>query len=111
MLWHLFQFNMFAVIQTGGKQFLVKEGDKIKVETLGTEEGKKHVFERVLALSTDDKALDLGTPFLNVKVEGKVLSHGRYDKVRTVKKKAKKRYERTQGHKQSYTEVEIVKIS
>jgi large subunit ribosomal protein L21 len=101
---------MFAVIQTGGKQYIVREGDKIKVEKLDAEEGKKHIFERVLAISADEKAIELGTPFLDKQVEGTILTQGKHKKIRVFKMKPKKRYQRTQGHKQRYTEVEIVKI-
>jgi large subunit ribosomal protein L21 len=102
--------KMFAVIQTGGKQFIVREGEKVKVEKLDAEEGAKHIFERVLAVSKDDKSLEVGAPFLDKKVEAKVLDQGHHKKLRVFKMKAKKRYRRTQGHKQAYTEVEIVKI-
>lgn len=101
---------MFAVVQTGGKQYLVRSGVRIKVEKLASKEGAKHVFDRVLAFSSDNKNVSLGTPFLETRVEGKVIQHGRRDKIRIFKKKPKKRYERRQGHKQCYSEVEIIKI-
>ena len=102
---------MFAVILSGAKQYLVREGDKIKVEKLPTEVGKKHVFGKVLLLSNDDKSVDVGTPFLKNKVEGKILEQGKAKKIRVFKMKPKKGYRRTQGHRQHYTEVEITKIS
>jgi len=102
---------MFAVILTGAKQYLVREGDKIKVEKLDTEAGKKHVFEKVLLLSEDDKEVKVGTPFLGAKVEAKVLAQGKAKRIRVFKMKAKKGYRKTQGHRQQYTEVEISKIN
>ena len=102
---------MFAVILTGAKQYLVREGDKIKVEKLGAEVGKKHVFDKVLLLSDDDKIVDVGTPFLEANVEAKVLSHDKAKKIRVFKMKAKKGYRKTQGHRQQYTELEIEKIN
>lgn len=101
---------MFAVILTGAKQYLVREGDVVEVEKLATEEGKKHTFEKVLLLSKDDKEVELGMPFLKIKVEGKVLEQGRGEKIRVFKMKAKKNYRRTKGHRQPFTKVEITKI-
>ncbi|MDF2378976.1 MAG: 50S ribosomal protein L21 [Candidatus Gracilibacteria bacterium] len=102
---------MFAVILTGAKQYLVKEGDKIKVEKLETEEGKNHTFDKVLLYSADDKAVEVGTPFLGKKVEAKVLTQGKAKKIVVFKMKAKKNYKRTRGHRQMYTELQITKIS
>ena len=99
-----------AVIKTGGKQYLVQEGGIIRVEKLPIEEGKKVTFDEVLMTNTD-KAIKLGSPFLNgVKIEGKVLKQARHKKVIGVKMKAKKRQRKYFGHKQRYTEVEITKI-
>jgi len=102
---------MFAVILTGAKQYLVKEGDVIRVEKLDAEVGKTHVFEKVLLVSKDGKEVEVGTPFLSTKVEGKVKEQAKADKIRVFKMKAKKNYKRTYGHRQPYTEVEITKIS
>ncbi|MDP2691797.1 MAG: 50S ribosomal protein L21 [bacterium] len=101
---------MFAVILTGAKQYLVKEGDKIKVEKLDAEPGKKLVFDKVLLFSKDDKDVEVGTPFLSTKVEANVLAQDKHKKIRVFKIKAKKGYRRTQGHRQAYTELEITKI-
>lgn len=101
---------MFAVILSGAKQYLVREGDKIRVEKLETEVGKEHTFEKVLLLSKDDKAVEVGMPFLSTAVKGKVLDQNKSDKIRVFKMKAKKGYRRTYGHRQPYTEVEITKI-
>ena len=101
---------MLAVIKTGGKQYLVKKGDKIKVETLEGEIGDKIEFSEVLFLGSD-KEVKVGTPFLkDVKIEGKILKQGKAKKVTGVKHKAKKRYKVKFGHRQNFTEVEITKI-
>lgn len=102
---------MFAVILTGAKQYLVKEGDKIQVEKIATPEGDKHVFDKVLLLSKDDKEVEMGTPFLKNTVEGKVLTQAKGPKTRVFKMKPKKGYRRTFGHRQAFTELEITKIS
>jgi large subunit ribosomal protein L21 len=101
---------MLAVIKTGGKQYLVKKGDKIKIEKLEGEVGDKITFSEVLFLGSD-KEVKVGTPFLKeVKIEGKILKQGKAKKVTGVKHKAKKRYSVKFGHKQLQTEVEIVKL-
>ncbi len=101
---------MFAVIKTGGKQYLVSPGDKIKVEKLDAEEGKKITFKEVLLL-VDGKDAKIGTPFVKgAKVEAKVLTQDRDKKVTILKYKAKKRYKVKKGHRQPFTEVEILKI-
>lgn len=101
---------MLAVIKTGGKQYLVKKGDKIKVEKLEGEEGKKISFSEVLFLG-DEKEVKVGTPFIKgAKVEAKILKQGKAKKVWGIKHKAKKRYKVKFGHRQMFTEVEITKI-
>jgi large subunit ribosomal protein L21 len=101
---------MLAVIKTGGKQYLVKKGDKIKIEKIIGEDGDKIEFGEVLFLG-NEKEVKVGTPFLkDVKIEGKILKQGKAKKVTGVKHKAKKRYKVKFGHKQLQTEVEIVKI-
>jgi len=100
-----------AVIKTGGKQYLVHEGLKLKIEKLEAEPGKKVVFEEVL-LSTDGGKTVIGQPFIKAgTVEGTIVAHVRAKKVFGAKVKAKKRYVRYFGHKQHLTEVEITKIS
>jgi large subunit ribosomal protein L21 len=101
---------MIAVIKTGGKQYLVEKGSKIKIEKLVGEIGDKIEFSEVLFLG-DEKEVKVGTPFLkDVKIEGKILKQGKAKKVTGVKHKAKKRYKVKFGHRQNFTEVEIVKI-
>jgi len=101
---------MLAVIKTGGKQYLVTPGQKIKIEKQDIEEGKEITFKEVLLVEKQRK-LEIGTPFVKgVKVIGKVLSQGKDKKVIIFKYKAKKRYKVKKGHRQPFTEVEIIKI-
>lgn len=102
---------MHAIIKTGGKQYLVQKGDKIRVEKLVGEEGKNIKLSDVLFVG-DEKSVTLGAPMLkSTSVEAKVLKHGKSKKVFGVKHKAKKRYKKTFGHRQNFTEVEIEKVS
>ncbi|MFV0499150.1 MAG: 50S ribosomal protein L21 [Bacilli bacterium] len=97
---------MFAIIQTGGKQYKVSEGDTIYIEKLNVKDGKKVTFENVLMAG--DK---IGTPLVDgAVVEGVVSKHGKNKKIIVFKHKAKKGYKRKQGHRQPYTKVEIKKI-
>jgi len=101
---------MLAVIKTGGKQYLVQPGDKIKIEKLDQKEGEEIVFSDVL-LVEKDKKVEIGTPLVkNAEVSAKILSQGKADKVVIFKYKAKKRYSRKIGHRQPYTEIEITGI-
>ena len=101
---------MLAIIKTGGKQYKVSEGDKIKVEKLEGEEGSKIVFSEVLFLG-DEKDVKIGTPILTgVTVEGTILKTAKGKKVTGIKFKPKKRYKVKFGHRQTMTEVEITKI-
>ncbi len=101
---------MYAIIESCGKQYKVAEGDVVFFEKLDVEEGKKVTFDKVILVSNDGK-IEVGTPNVKgVKVEGKVVSHGKEKKIRVYKYKAKKNYRRTQGHRQPYTKVEITSI-
>lgn len=101
---------MYAVIESCGKQYKVAEGDVVFFEKLDAEEGKKVTFDHVVLVS-DDKKIEVGAPYVKgVKVEGKVVSHGKGKKILVYKYKAKKNYRRTQGHRQPYTKVEITAI-
>ena len=101
---------MYAIIETGGKQLKVEAGDAIFVEKLEVEAGEKVTFDKVVLVS-EDKKVEVGAPYVKgVKVEGKVVSHGKGKKILVYKYKAKKNYRRTQGHRQPYTKVEITKI-
>lgn len=101
---------MFAVIETGGKQYKVSAGDKIKVEKLDVK-GDATQFDKVL-LKSDGKDVEIGTPYLKgVKVEGKILKQGRTDKKIVFRYHSKTRYRKLKTHRQPFTEVEITKIS
>ena len=102
---------MLAVIRTGGKQYLVAPGDKIKIEKLDKRESDEIVFDEVLLLEKNKK-LDIGCPTVKgVKVTAKVLRQAKAKKVIIFKYKPKKRYKVKKGHRQPFTEVEILKIS
>ena len=103
---------MIAVIKTGGKQYKVSPKDKLKIEKIEGEEGAKIVFDEVLLISSEDgEDVKIGEPMVKgAKVEAKILKQARAKKVEVVKHKAKKRYNRRAGHRQYFTEVEIVSI-
>lgn len=102
---------MLAIIKTGGKQYKVAEGDKIKVEKLDGEVGASIIFDEVLLVG-DEKKVVVGMPIVEkTKVEGTIVAQDRHDKVWGIKFKAKKRYKLKFGHKQAYTEVQITKIA
>lgn len=101
---------MYAIIESCGKQYKVSKGDIIFFEKLNVEEGKKVTFDNVI-LVADGEKIEIGTPFVkDIKVEGKILSHGKAKKIIVFKYKAKKNYKRKQGHRQPYTKVEITSI-
>jgi len=101
---------MLAVIKTGGKQYLVSPGDKIRVEKLDKKAGTEISFSEVL-LVEKNKKVEIGSPKVKTaKVEAKILKHGKGDKLIIFKYKSKKRYKRKIGHRQPYTEVEIIGI-
>ncbi len=102
---------MYAIIESCGKQYKVAEGDVVFFEKLETEVGKKVTFDKVVLVS-DDKKVEVGAPYVKgIKVEGKVVEHGKGKKIIVYKYKAKKNYRRTQGHRQPFTKVEITKIA
>lgn len=101
---------MHAIIRTGGKQYLVAEGTKLKVEKLDGEPGAKVAFEVLMA--GDEQVVQVGTPVLGkAMVSGTILSQGLGKKVTGIRHKAKKRELTRYGHRQPYTEVEITKIA
>jgi large subunit ribosomal protein L21 len=100
---------MYAVVKTGGKQYKVAIGDKLKVEKLAAEEGASVDLGNVLMIA-DGGDVSVGAPTLDTAVTATILSHGRDRKVRVFKMKRRKGYRRTQGHRQFYTEVEITGI-
>lgn len=100
-----------AVIETGGKQYRVAEGDVIYIEKLDAEAGSTVKFDRVLAV-IDEAGSVFGTPVVEgAVVTGNVVKNGRGKKVRVYKMKPKKGYQRTQGHRQPYTKVEITAVN
>lgn len=101
---------MKAVIQTGGKQYLVTKGDKLRVEIFDAPVGKPISIKEVLLIS-DGKTSKIGTPLVSgATVTANVLSIGKGDKVRVYKMRRRKRYRRNKGHRQPYTELEIAEI-
>ncbi len=101
---------MYAIIESCGKQYKVAEGDVVFFEKLDAEEGKKVTFDNVILVSDEGK-VQVGNPYVKgVKVEGKVISHGKGKKIIVFKMKPKKNYRRKQGHRQPYTKVEITSI-
>ena len=102
---------MLAVIKTGGKQYIVSPGKRIKIEKINVKEGKEVTFKEVLLLD-NGKKVEIGKPLVkNAKIVGKVLKQARAKKVEIFKYKPKKRYKVKRGHRQHYTEVEIIKIA
>ncbi len=101
---------MLAVIETGGKQYLAKPGDKIKIEKIKGKEGEKTAFSRVLLLEKNKK-LEIGNPYIKgAKAEAKILSQGKGDKITILKYKPKTRQRSKKGHRQPFTEIEITSI-
>ena len=102
---------MYAIIESCGKQYKVAEGDVVFFEKLDAEEGKKVKFENVILVS-DGKKVQVGNPYVKgIKVEGKVVAHGKAKKIIVYKMKPKANYRRKYGHRQPYTKVEITSIS
>ena len=100
---------MYAIIKTGGKQYVVEEGKVISIEKLDVEEGAEVTFDEVLLVSGD--VVKIGQPNVaGAKVTGKVLEQGKERKIRIFKYKAKSNYRRRQGHRQPFTKVKIEKI-
>ena len=102
---------MYAVIKTGGKQYRVSPGDKLRVESLAVAEGESVDFDQILMVS-DGNSVSIGNPHVSdAVVTGKVVNHGRGDKVRIVKFRRRKHHRKQMGHRQNYTELEIVSIN
>ena len=101
---------MYAVIQTGGKQYRVKSGEQVKVELLVAEVGASVSFDRVLMLGEGD-GVRVGAPFLDgATVKATVVAQGRGEKIRIFKLRRRKHFAKTQGHRQGFTEVRIDEI-
>lgn len=103
----------FAVIKTGGKQYKVQEGDKLRVELLKDEAGKEIAFEEVLLLGNSAiENLKIGAPLVNgASVTARIIEHGKSDKKIVFKYSNKTRYKKKKGHRQPYTKIEILKIT
>ncbi len=102
---------MYAVVKTGGKQYRVSAGAKIKVEQLSADVGSEVTLDQVLMIAADGN-VKLGSPLLSgAAVKAKVLAHGRGDKVNIFKMRRRKHYRKSQGHRQNFTELEIVGIA
>ncbi|MCK9509468.1 MAG: 50S ribosomal protein L21 [Pigmentiphaga sp.] len=102
---------MYAVVKTGGKQYRVYAGEKLKVEQIPADIGQEIKLEQVLSVGEGDQ-IQIGAPFLtNAVVTATVISHGRHDKVRIFKMRRRKHYQKRQGHRQNYTEIQIGTIT
>jgi large subunit ribosomal protein L21 len=102
---------MYAIVQSGGKQYRVAAGDKLRLEKLSVEQGDTFDFDRVLLLSNDGE-VKVGRPYVEgVKVSAEVVGHGRGKKVEILKFKRRKHHMKRMGHRQAYTEVKITQIT
>ncbi|HEX9390401.1 MAG TPA: 50S ribosomal protein L21 [Usitatibacteraceae bacterium] len=98
---------MYAVIKTGGKQYRVQAGEKLKIEQIPADVGSQIVLDEVLMVGTGE-TVKIGTPLLaGAQVSATVVSQGRADKVRIFKMRRRKHYQKRQGHRQNYTEIQI----
>ena len=105
------EFDMYAVIKTGGKQYRVVAGEKIRIEQILAEIGSEIEIDQVLMVSDGDKT-SMGRPLVDgATVKATVLGQGRHDKVRIFKMRRRKHYQKHQGHRQNYTEIQITDIS
>ena len=102
---------MYAVIKTGGKQYNVAAGEKIMIEQIAADVGQEIVIDQVLAVGKGAD-LQVGTPLVaGASVKATVLAQGRHDKVRIFKMRRRKHYQKRQGHRQNFTEIEISAVS
>ena len=102
---------MYAVIKTGGKQYRVAAGEKIKVEQIPADVGSEITIDQVFMVGEGD-AVKIGTPVVaGASVKGMAGSHGRHDKIKIFKMRRRKHYQKHQGHRQNYTELRIEAIS
>ena len=102
---------MYAVIKTGGKQYRVTNGLKLKVEQIPADVGAEVTLDQVL-MAGEGESVKIGAPFLaGATVKATVISHGRHDKVKIFKMRRRKHYQKHQGHRQNFTEIQIVSIN
>ena len=105
------EVHMYAVIKTGGKQYRVAAGEKIKVEQIAADVGQEIVIDQVLAVGNGTE-LKVGTPLVSgATVKATVVAHGRHDKVHIFKMRRRKHYQKRQGHRQNFTELQISSIA
>ena len=102
---------MYAVIQTGGKQYRVAPGDTIRIERVAGEVGEKVTFGKVLAVHTGEKKIVLGDDAAKASVSGKIVAQGRAKKITVLKFKKGNQYKISRGHRQNYTAVEVSDIT
>jgi large subunit ribosomal protein L21 len=106
----LFEVLMYAVIKTGGKQYRVAAGEKIKVEQIAADVGQEIVLDQVLAVG-NGADIKIGTPLVSgASVKATVVAHGKHDKIRIFKMRRRKHYQKRQGHRQLFTELQIASI-
>jgi large subunit ribosomal protein L21 len=104
-------YPMYAVIKTGGKQYRVATGEKLKIEQIPADIGQEITLDQVLAVGEGDQIV-IGSPLLTTAVvTATILAHGRHDKVRIFKMRRRKHYQKRQGHRQNYTEIQIGTIT
>ena len=102
---------MFAVIKTGGKQYLIQKGDILKIEKIEGDPKKMIIFKEVLlTFDLTAKKVEVGQPYLKINVTAEIISQERGKKITIIKSKPKTRYHKKRGHRQFYTEVKIIKI-
>jgi large subunit ribosomal protein L21 len=102
---------MYAVIKTGGKQYKVAAGEKIKVEQIAADVGQEIVIDQVLAVGSGE-GLKVGSPWVaGASVKATIVAHGKHDKVRIFKMRRRKHYQKRQGHRQTYTELQISAVN
>jgi large subunit ribosomal protein L21 len=102
---------MYAVVKTGGKQYRVVAGEKLKVEQIPADVGAEITLDEVLMVG-EGESVKIGTPVVaGAKVTARVVAHGRHEKINIFKMRRRKHYRKSQGHRQNYTEIEIAGIS
>jgi large subunit ribosomal protein L21 len=102
---------MYAVVKTGGKQYRVTAGEKLKIEQIPADIGSEIVLDQVLMVADGDN-VSLGNPLVaGAAVNARIIAHGRGEKIRIFKMRRRKLYRKTQGHRQNYTEIEVLGIS
>jgi large subunit ribosomal protein L21 len=110
-LQHVSESNMYAVVKTGGKQYRVSAGQKLKVEQIPAEVGAEVTLDQVLMVG-EGESVKVGAPLVaGASVKATVVSHGRHDKVKIFKMRRRKHYQKHQGHRQNYTELRIETIA